>query len=287
MKKPLLEVIAIYTIILITGYLSYVLSPFENNLCALFVADIMMTIVSYIFSLIKKNSSVYDAYWSVIPFFFLFIWMSDAQLTLNKYHWLIAGIFTFWSWRLTINWARSWTGWHHEDWRYVDFRKQFPKGFEFINFFGIHLFPTLIVFVSCSGLYYFFRSPFIQFPSWCIVGGLISFIGILLEFFADNTLYNYRKSGKKTEGDVLREGLWKYSRNPNYLGEMLFWIGMAIVGNSVGDVPIWTITGAIGMVLMFLFASIPMKEKRQSRKAAFKKYQEEVSILIPMPVKKK
>jgi steroid 5-alpha reductase family enzyme len=286
MKRPLVEITAIYIIILLAGYLTYIIVPIENNLCAILVADLMMTIVSYAFSLMKKNSSVYDAYWSVIPFFFIFVWMSDAPFTLSIYHWFVAIVFSVWSWRLTFNWARSWTGWQHEDWRYVDFRTQYPTSFEFINFFGIHLFPTLMVFAGSTALYYFFNSEFILFPVWCIVGSLISVTGILLEFFADNTLFNYRKQANKKEGEVLREGLWKYSRNPNYLGEMLFWIGVAIAGNSVGDVPVWTVFGAIAMVLMFLFASIPMKEKRQSRKAAFRKYKEEVSMLIPWRVKK-
>ena len=66
-KKPFLEITFIYLIIGISGLLSYLFVPLENELLKFLMADLVMTVVAYLFSVYKKNSSVYDAYWSVVP----------------------------------------------------------------------------------------------------------------------------------------------------------------------------------------------------------------------------
>ena len=50
---------------------------------------------------------------------------------------------------LTFNWIRGWKGLEQEDWRYVDLKKRTGKFYELVNFSGIHMFPTLIVFACC------------------------------------------------------------------------------------------------------------------------------------------
>lgn len=283
--KPGLEIFIIYTVIGLAGFLTYFFINPENEILRFLYADLSMTIVAFMFSLIKKNSSVYDAYWSVIPFYFVMLW---AFNTINEWqfsHFLTAFSISFWSWRLTHNWYRSWSGWEHEDWRYVNFRNQFGKYFQWINFSAIHLYPTLIVFLSMSGLFFLFDSNMQEFNTLIILGNLLAIIGTFFEFFADNTLYKERNNPLRVKGSTIRTGLWKYSRNPNYLGEILFWIGLALIGFGSGA-PLWTGLGAIGMLLMFVFASIPMKEQRLLKtRTDFKLYKSEVSMIIPLPVK--
>ncbi|MCF7943286.1 MAG: DUF1295 domain-containing protein [Spirochaetia bacterium] len=55
----------------------------------------------------------------------------------------------FWSGRLTINWALNWKGLQDEDWRYVGFRRSFPRSYWLVSFAAIHLFPTMMVFIAC------------------------------------------------------------------------------------------------------------------------------------------
>lgn len=221
----------------------------------------------------------------MIPFYFLIIWAFNSVETWGIAHFLTAGTISFWSWRLTHNWYRSWTGWDHEDWRYVNFRNQFGKHFQWINFSAIHLYPTCIVFLSMTGLFWLYDGTPKDLTAMVLAGNLISLTGVLFEFFADNTLYQHRNNPNRKKGTSIREGLWKYSRNPNYLGEILFWVGLAVIGVGAGA-PLWTCLGAVGMILMFIFASIPMKEKRlRESRADFDQYKAEVSMLIPLPPK--
>ena len=284
--KAVAEIVVIYLIIGISGFLSYYFINPENELLRFLIADLIMTVVTFAFSLLKKNSSVYDAYWSVIPFYFVLLWAYNSLEQWQAAHYLTAFSISFWSWRLSHNWYRSWTGWEHEDWRYVNFRNQFGKHFQWINFSAIHLYPTVIVLLSMTGLFYLYDGTGKELNLLVIIGNVVAIIGTFLELFADNTLYAERNNPNRQKGACIRKGLWKYSRNPNYLGEILFWFGLAAVGLGAGA-PYWTLLGSIGMFLMFIFASIPLKEQRQLKtRTDFAEYKKEVSMLIPLPVRK-
>jgi steroid 5-alpha reductase family enzyme len=287
-RKALLEVTIMYIIIGTLGWVSYYILDNEEPIIRFLYADLVMTVAAFIFSLIKRNSSVYDPYWSVIPFFFIVQWFiyfggSDWEI----YQWICAIAMSLWSWRLTLSWARGFPGWHHEDWRYVNFRNQFGKFFQPINFLGIHLFPTLIVFLSMRPLFWIYDFGEMQYPFLFYIGAFIAFLGIWFEYIADNQLARFRKRINKKKEDILNTGIWSYSRNPNYLGEILFWFGLLGMGLAFNS-PWYTSLGSIGMLFMFLFVSIPMKEKQmiKNRPEVFKKYKSEVPVLIPMPSKK-
>ena len=284
-SKAVVEIILIYLIIGIGGYLSYHFYDPQNEMLRFLVADLVMTVLAYVFSLLKRNSSVYDAYWSVIPFYFVMLWAWNSVEQWQAAHYLTAFSISFWSWRLTHNWYRSWTGWEHEDWRYVNFRNQFGKHFQWINFSAIHLYPTMIVFLSMTGLFFLYDGTAKELNLLVIIGNAVAIIGTLFELFADNTLFAERNNPNRQKGACIRKGLWKYSRNPNYLGEILFWFGLAAVGIGA-EAPYWTLLGSIGMFAMFVFASIPLKEQRQIKtRTDFAEYKKEVSMLIPLPPK--
>ena len=144
-----------------------------NPLYEILFADIVATIIIYLFSYYFKNSSIYDPYWSVIPPFILLYWILILEYNLLISLFLLFSVL-FWSIRLTFNWIRSWPGMDHEDWRYVDMRKASGKYFELSNFLGIHLFPTLIVFLCCIPFKYTLSKE-VNFLE--IIGFIICFIG--------------------------------------------------------------------------------------------------------------
>ena len=78
-------------------------------------------------------------------------------------------------------------------------------------------------------------------------------------------------------------GLWSKSRHPNYLGEILFWLGLFVFSFKYfinGDY--WTSYGVIAMIILFRAISIPMMEKRlEKSKIGYKDYQKKVKALIP------
>ncbi|KXX72121.1 DUF1295 domain-containing protein [Flammeovirga sp. SJP92] len=282
-QQALFEITIIYLTVGIVGFFTFQYADYESLTIRFLMADLAMTVVTFIFSLIKKNSSVYDAYWSVIPFYFIlqyFYLFNGTDWSIPQ--WVCAFVVSFWSWRLTLSWGRGWPGWHHEDFRYADFRVQFKSFFQPINFLAIHLYPTCIVFLSIWGIEWVYSGAELSNLWLFMLGALTAFIGTIFEYLADNELDKFRKRPNKQKTDILRTGIWAKSRNPNYLGEMMFWFGVAMMGLAY-SAPWYTALGSVGMWLMFMFASIPLKDKQmmKNRPEAFQKYKDEVSRVLP------
>ena len=86
-------------------YLKYI-SFFNDLLLDSFIADTIATVVIFIFSRLFKNSSFYDAYWSVFPPFLLVFWWMNKHADADFVRFIMISIVTwFWGIRLTWNWT--------------------------------------------------------------------------------------------------------------------------------------------------------------------------------------
>ncbi len=272
-NKSLLIILYSYALALISTIIFINLYNNENLMLTLFYADIIATIIIYLSSYIFKNSSIIDPYWSVAPPLLLLFWIvkTDSVNIINIF--ILSTSILFWSIRLTYNWFRNWNGLDQEDWRYIELKSKFGKYYQIINFLGIHLFTSLIVFSCCMPFKYIVEKQTTNIS--IIIGFIICFIGVLYEIIADQQLYNFKKNNSKK---IIWIGLWKYSRHPNYYGEILFWWGLYIYSYNILYLIIWPIC----MTLMFLFISIPWIEKKiLITRPEYKKYQQEVNLLFP------
>lgn len=272
-------VAGVYVIAAAVGILVYNLLPATVLFVwRLLIADVVATCVTFVFSLIFRNASVYDPYWSVQPIVILACIMTSQSITPLRLATLVA-VF-FWGIRLTANWAYTFHGLDHEDWRYRMLCEKTGKAYPLINFVGIHMVPTLIVY-GCT------------LPAAVVLmssadGNFISYLALVLSLgaavmqgIADIQMHRFRKSGR---GGFVRDGLWKNSRHPNYLGEILMWWGIGISAVSALGLNYWyLLVGALANTLLFFFVSIPMADKRQSRKVGFDEYKSETHMLLPIP----
>ena len=260
-----------------------------HPLLATLIADVAATLVIYIISTIFKNTSLYDPYWSVIPIIIIFYWIISIApvIGFKSSHIWIMVIVGVWGVRLTYNWARGWKGLHHEDWRYANYRKNYPKLFWFINLSGLQLMPTLVVYAGCLSLYPAIISPTLETMNIFFWLGLMICIGaIILEAVADEQLKMF--NDKKKEGELLIRGLWTTSRHPNYLGEVGFWWGLYFFSLAADFSYWWTIVGPLVVTLLFVSISIPMIEKKMLKNyPTYKIYKKKVSMLIPWFKRKK
>ncbi len=239
------------------------------------VADVLATIFVFIFSCIFGNASVYDPYWSVQPIFILAPLLFAAP-TLPKT--LLFIMVLFWGTRLTANWAYTFHGLDHQDWRYSQLKEQTGKFYFLVNLAGIHMFPTLVVF-ACVLPAIFVMQEGPSFNPLCLLGFAVSIGAACLQLVADIQMQHYRNDRKTPFIEV---GLWKYARHPNYLGEILMWWGVALYSIALLGFRWYFILGAVINNLMFLFISIPMADRRQGRKPGFKEYCKGKNLLIPI-----
>ena len=273
-----LIVFMVYALATAVGVLTYVSLNLDMWL-SLLIADIVATIVTFIFSLIFNNASVYDPYWSVQPMVILVAFALNADLSWIKI--LLLASIMLWGIRLTANWAYTFKNLNHQDWRYTMLKEKTGPLYPVVNFFGIHLVPTLVIY-ACVLPVVFVITNEVTGNIWSVLCILISIVAVLLQGISDIQMHKFRMMRSKTGEKFIRSGLWKHSRHPNYLGEILMWWGIALTAISVLGFRWYLLLGAILNTLLFLFISIPMADKRQSQKEGFEEYKKETRMLFPI-----
>jgi steroid 5-alpha reductase family enzyme len=126
------------------------------------------------------------------------------------------------------------------------------------------------------------------FGAWAVAGIVVWLAGLVIETIADAQKSAF-KAKEENRGRFVSSGLWKYSRHPNYFGEMLVWWGLFVY--AVPFLHGWAFAVAIGPVfitLLLLFVSgIPLLERRADEKhgadPAYREYKRRTSILVPLP----
>ncbi len=247
------------------------------------LADLAATIVIFIFSVITNNSSMYDPYWSVAPVVIALFWLlqpgSDGFA--NPRHVLIFALLCLWAIRLTTNWALQWRGLGHEDWRYRDIRKQTGFFYWPVSFLGIHLVPTLLVFLGSLALWPTLSDRHTQLTWLDGVAALVTLTAVLIEGTADLQMRRFRSRPGSAQ-QVIPPGLWSVSRHPNYFGEVLFWWGLYLFVPLAYPTFWWVIVGPLAILLLFLSTSIPLMERHLlAGHPTYAEYQKRVSPFFP------
>ena len=251
------------------------------------IADILATLVVFVFSRLYRNSSFYDAYWSVIPPLIALYWWLQGPLGVagpgSLRCWLLSAVMLYWAVRLTGNWAYGFSGLHHEDWRYPILREGAGR-FEFLaDLFGIHLFPTLQVFVGMLPVYVALTRPGdgLVWLTWLAFA--VGVLAVTIELVADVQMHRF--VAERRPGAAMDRGMWAWSRHPNYVGEIGFWFSLALFGIAASPRDAWWLfVGVALMVAMFLGASIPLMEKRSlERRPQYQDVIDRVPRLVPRP----
>lgn len=285
MKKLSLLLVCVWYLLalLISFRVTELIGILGNIWLKILIAHVIATIVIYVGSVIHNNSSLYDPFWSIapVPIIIFLYTLSDINnlSTLNKI--LISAPIIFWSLRLTRNWIISWDGFSHEDFRYIELKKGGKIKLEFINFTGIHLIPTLQVNLSLFPLYFLFNSYELSSLNYPLIfASIFTILAVIIETIADEQMRSFR-SNKKNEGITMNKGLWKYSRHPNYFGEVMFWVGLYLMAFLSIKTPFWLILSPISMIILFIFISCPMMDNRSLKKRSdYKQYMNNTSQLF-------
>ncbi len=286
MQGPLRTVAVAYASALAVAIAAGLAAPVEHPLAVALVADLAATLAIFAWSLAYRNSSFYDAYWSVAPLPIALYWTAVGAGAAGARQALVLLAIATWGARLTWNWARGWQGLGHEDWRYVDLRRTTGRAYWLVSFVGLHYLPTLWVFGGLLPVYAAVCVPGRPPGALDALAALASFGAIALEAAADEQLRRFRAAGAPP-GEFLRTGLWAWSRHPNYLGEMGFWWGLWLFGVAAAPGLWWTIAGPLAITLMFRFVSLPMIEARmRERRPAFAEWAERSSLVLLRPARR-
>ncbi|HJQ07605.1 MAG TPA: DUF1295 domain-containing protein [Nocardioides sp.] len=248
------------------------------------IADLIATVVVFVASRVHHNSSCYDPYWSVLPPYLVGFWLlQDRPGVDHARATLLTIVVVVWAVRLTANWVQDWPGMHHEDWRYPMLRDKAGQAEAVVDFSGIHLFPTLVVFLACLPAYAVATRPGRSLDALDVVAFVIGIAAPVLQYVADAQMRRFIRV--RQPGQAMDRGLWAWSRHPNYFGEIAFWFSLVLFG--LAGAPHdwwWLVPGFVAMVAMFQGASIPMMEQRSlERRPAYQEVIDRVPRLVPRP----
>ncbi|MEJ6516075.1 MAG: DUF1295 domain-containing protein [Pseudomonadales bacterium] len=283
MTKAYILICVSYLLALAAAWITLAFVADYHLMIQVLIADVVATIVIFAFSVVFKNSSFYDAYWSVIPMVivgYLISLQTDAELIRQL---MLALVILLWGFRLTANWAYTWSGLDHVDWRYVNLQKKAGLLWWPLSFTGVHLYPTILVFLGCIPMYHALvigTQPINGFDYLALTVGLVS---VWIEFQSDRELHRFRDV-RHSRTEVLDTGLWSLCRHPNYLGEIGVWVSVLLFGYAaVGYADYWMLAGSAAMILLFTIVSIPMIEKKLIEdKPGYVAYKAKTFSLIPL-----
>ena len=235
----------------------------RNPILVALAADAVATVVVFAFSLTLDNSSMYDPYWSVAPIPIVVYWAmapGGAEAVALRQALLVL-LVAAWGLRLTANQLARWHGLGDEDYRYVDIRRKTGKLYWPASLVSLHLFPTAWVFLGLLAAWPALNGPGRPLGWLDALGVAVTAGAIVLEAVSDLQLRRFMTS-RRERSAMLDTGLWAWCRHPNYLGEMGFWWGLWILGYAAQPGWWWTAVGPLSITLLFVFISVPMKDRR-------------------------
>ena len=279
----LLYVAGVYAAAIAIAWSVFELAPFAplGKLAAGLYASIAATFAA---ALHTENGSVFDPWWSVMPPVAA-LWLTGlAQAEpLTARQLAVHAVVWFWGVRLTANWVLGWPGLRHEDWRYVELVAQWPTPAWFVRLVAVMLVPAAFVVAGCLPLYPALALGGAGFGGLDALALGVGLAATSLELVADEQMRAFARH--KQPGDVMREGLWRWSRHPNYVGEILFWLSLWLFALGAAPGWAWTGIGVASIVGLFVFVSVPMLDARsRERRPGFAEYAARTPALFPLRI---
>ena len=233
----------------------------------------------YLIALNRKDNSIADIAWGIG---FIFIAILNLILAESVYlrQLIVAGLVFIWGIRLGLHIYLRSRG-KPEDFRYAEMRQRWGNKASLKSFTHVFMFQGLVLLLIGYPIIMVnaYARPNFAIPD--LIGIVIWVVGFAFEFVADIQLQNFIRKEKTLANSVMTEGLWKYSRHPNYFGESLVWWGIFFIVLSIPNG--WLAIFSPVMITFFLLkvSGIPLLEKKYQSNPAYQEYARRTSMFIP------
>ena len=240
-------------------------------------------VVAWGASLITRDTSWVDRMWSILPETYVWIFALHTH-PLNRAVTVLAVLTTLWGARLTFNFARKGGYSGVEDYRWAVLRRSMSRAqFQLFNLFFIVIYQNVLLVL-------------IALPAWALsqrdhgtwnasdVVLSVVFLALLVgETIADEQQWRFHaQKHRRTSPGFLREGLFRYSRHPNYFFEIAqWWVVYLFAATAAHTLVQWTVLGAFLLTLLFVGSTRFTESISASKYPAYRQYQREVSAIVP------
>jgi steroid 5-alpha reductase family enzyme len=254
---------------------------FDLLLPAALTILILVTLV-YGLSTWKKNAGIMDVAWG-LGFIFvakILLFAVDRPSVIHK---LVVLLIYIWGMRLAAHiLLRSWG--KGEDWRYAKWRKEWGKNHWWRSFLQINLLQGFFMLLVSVPILSATLSVADGMSFWAWLGATTWVIGFFFEAVGDYQLSRFLRTRRKGN-EIMHTGLWRYTRHPNYFGEIAQWWGLWLI--IIGQ-PYWQIAIISPVVITYLLlkvSGITMLESKYDNNKKYQIYKKRTSALIPLPPK--
>ena len=251
-------------------------------LANLVAVALLMTVTALVARRVDRVAVV-DVIWGLG---FVVVALVSAAVGDEPVRWLLLGMVGVWGLRLTRHLAPRQIGPEaKEDPRYAEMLGD--------GGFGEAVKRVFVV----QGLAMWFVSLPVQVASvegtrwpWLVwVGVVVWAIGLVFESVGDAQMSAYRARPKDERAQVMDQGLWGWTRHPNYFGDSMVWWGIWLVGGlAAGGLPALTIVSPIVMTYFLVLATgARLLERDMMKREGYPQYAERTSFFFPMPPRKR
>lgn len=248
------------------------------------IAVFFYMLIWYFLSLLRKRNDIVDIAWG-LGFIYLAVFLNYFNGFVTTQNLFILILITIWGIRLAYHiFPRQLA---EEDYRYQAFRKKWGKRFYWKSFLNIYMLQgALLLLVSApvvaSASY---AKPFPTFFN--SVGIIVWIVGFYFESISDAQLSSFKKDAKN-KGKIMTSGLWKYTRHPNYFGEVTMWWGIWVIAFN-NNISSWiALLGPVTITILVRYISgVPLLEEKYVGNKEFEEYKKRTSVFVPWFPKKK
>lgn len=254
---------------------------------ALLTIFVYMSLI-FIFSLIKKNASIVDIAWGtgfLVVLLVSLITETDFPKEITGRKLLVLFLIAVWGLRLSWHIYKRNKG-KPEDFRYAAWREKWGKWFTLRSYFQIFMLQGFFLFLIILPALLIVGQKDIK--SWTILdflGTMVWLVGFIFEARADHELKKF-KSDPANKGKIIKTGLWRYSRHPNYFGEAVMWWGIFIIGLNVKSGWAGIISPLTITLLLTRVSGVPLLEKKYAGNPEYEAYKAVTSAFFPLPPRK-
>ena len=232
-------------------------------------------------SVVRRNAALADRVWSVS------IMVSAAVFALGLpplRHTVGVMLLLGAAWALRLSLFITWRSWGQpEERRYAQMRQRNEPHFEWKSLYLVFGLQALLAWLVAMPFLAAASAPAAD-DAWSGIHSLglaLALFGLLFEALADAQMAAFKARASKTDA-VMNQGLWRYSRHPNYFGESCVWWGIALLALAGGGAW-WALLSPVLVTFLLLKVSgVNLQEQHlQSRGAAYVDYVRRTSAFLP------
>jgi len=194
---------------------------------------------------------------------------------------LVSGLVLVWGVRLALHIHNRNRG-RGEDPRYRKWREEWGKWFVLRSFLQVFMLQGILLLLVSMPVIFVNQAPPAPLGWLDLLGLAVWLTGFCFESVGDWQLRTFIRN-PANKGKLMTSGLWRYTRHPNYFGEVTLWWGIWLMVLALPG-GLLTIIGPLTITFLILKVSgIPMLEKPYAERADFQEYQRRTSAFFPLP----